>query len=68
MPSNPWHVYKQEVNQAWKQWKQIEKGPISHVIDKIKCDTNIANCVLALISDFISLGTLGGGLNYMYYV
>lgn len=58
-------MYKQKVSQAWKQ---IEKGPISHVIDKIKYDTNIANYVLALNSDFISLGTLGDGLNYMYYV
>lgn len=51
-----------------KTMKHREKGPISHIIDKIKYDTNIANYVLALNSDFISLGTLGGSLNYMYYV
>lgn len=68
MPSNWWQVYKQKASQAWKQWKQIEKGPINHIIDKIKYDTNRANYVLALNSDFISLGALGGSLNYMYYV
>ena len=44
------------------------ESQISHIIDKIKYDTNRANYVLALNSDFISLGALGGSLNYLYYV
>lgn len=51
-----------------KTMKTDRKGPISHIIDKIKYDTNRDNYVLALNSDFISLGALGGSLNCMYYV
>lgn len=48
--------------------KTDRKVPISHIIGKIKYDTNRANYVLTRNSDFISLGALGGSLNYMYYV
>lgn len=47
---------------------KTEKGPISHIIGKIKCDTNRANYVLTRNSDFINLGAFGGSLNYMHYV
>lgn len=48
--------------------KKEKKKPIRQITDKIKYDTNRANYVLAFNSDFISLGALGGSLNYMYYV
>lgn len=51
-----------------KTMKTDRKVPISHIIGKIKYDTNRANYVLTRNSDFISLGALGGSLNYMYYV